>query len=238
VTQSPEPTGFQTQLDRLIESAASPQTSGSAELPRLEALLAAAAAPDAGPQPGELAVLASYREIVLGTPSLAARRHRRHLAVVALASTVVALGGGVAAAATGSLPGAAQSTARSMLGVVGVHVPGPNKHAGTHPDERGASGDQHGNPAPDGTEPSTPAHPAHPAHPLQPTHPAHPTTPASSHPTAPGNSGPSRHHGNPTPTATTHPAPHHGKPTAPPVVRHVHRTKVHPFNARVMRAQH
>src|SRR3954467_2508079 len=195
VTQAPEPTDRDAQLDRLIESAATPQTSGSVELSRLEALLAAAAAPDSGPQPGELEALAAYRELLTGVPSLAARR-RRQLAVVAIASTVVALSGGVAAAATGSLPGAAQSTAKSMLGALGVHVPGPNQHAGTHPDQRAKPGDTHGKPSPAAT------HPSHPA--------AHPTAPPGQSRT-PGNSGTSRHHGNPTPAATTHPTPHHGK---------------------------
>jgi len=225
VTQVPEPTDRDAQLDRLIESALSPQTSGSGELSRLEALLAAAAAPDSGPQPGELEALAAYREVLTGVPSLAARR-RRQLAVVALASTVVALSGGVAAAATGSLPGAAQSTAKTMLGALGVHVPGPNEHAGTHPDQRGKSGEQHGKPAPSDL----------PSQAVQPTHPAHPTTPASSHPT-PGNSGVSRHHGNPTPTATTHPTPQHGKPAAPPIVAHQRSLRAHPLGGRVMHPQ-
>ena len=232
MTQAPEPTDRDAQLDRLIESAATPQTSGSVELSRLEALLAAAAAPDSGPQPGELEALAAYRELLTGVPSLAARR-RRQLAVVAIASTVVALSGGVAAAATGSLPGAAQSTAKSMLGALGVHVPGPNQHAGTHPDQRGKSGEQHGKPAPS----ALPSHPAHPAKPTHPTHPAHPTTPASSHPT-PGNSGTSRHHGNPTPAATTHPTPKHGKPAAPPAVAHQPTPRAHPLGSRVMHPQH
>jgi len=244
VTPAPEPTGLEAQLDRLIQSAAAPQTSGSSALPRLEALLAAAAAPDAGPQPGELEALASFRELVVGTGSravgsLAAHRRRRQLAVVAITSTVVALGGGVAAAASGSLPGAAQSTAKSMLGALGVHVPGPNQHAGTHPDERGKSGQSHGNPAPSASEPSQADEP------VAPTHPAHPTTPASSRPTA-GNSGTSRHHGNPTPASTTHPTPQHGKPAAPPAVAHTHITthatrihhiRIHPMHERVMRAQ-
>src|SRR3954462_12119008 len=202
VTQAPEPTDRDAQLDRLIESAATPQTSGSVELSRLEPLLAAPAAPASGPQPGEPEAPAASRELLTGVPSLAARR-RRQLAVVAIASTVVALSGGVAAAATGSLPGAAQSTAKSMLGALGVHVPGPNQHAGTHPDQRGKSGEQHGKPAPSAL-PSHPAHPAQPTHPAHPSHRAHPTTPAGSHPTR-GNSGTSRHHGNPAPAATTHP---------------------------------
>jgi len=210
VTQTPEPTGLDADLARLIESAVTPQASGSTAFPRLEALLAAAAAPDSGPQPGEHAVLDAYRELVAGTPSLAARRRRRQqVAVVAIASTVMALSGGVAAAATGSLPGAAQSTAKSMLGVLGVHVPGPNEHAGDHPDQRGKSGDDHGQPSPAAT------------------HPAQPTAPPGQSRT-PGNSGTSRHHGNPSPASTTHPSPQHGKPATPPAVAHPHVAPAHP----------
>ena len=223
MTPFPEPsTGLNAQLDRLIEAAATPQPSDSVAFPRLEALLAAAAAPDSGPQPGELEALDAYRELVAGTPSLAARRRRRQLAVVAIASTVVALSGGVAAAATGSLPGAAQSTARSVLGALGVHVPGPNSHAGDHPDQRGKSSGEHGKPSPSAT------HPAHPAHPV---------TPVGNSPT-PGNSGVSRHHGNPTPTASGHPAPHHGKPAAPPAVAHPHPASTHVGSPRVTHPLH
>ena len=229
MTQAPDPqTGIDARVDRLIESARSLQTDGSGAFPRLEALLAAAAAPDSGPQPGEREVLDSYRDLLVGTPSLAARRRRRQVAVVAITSTVVALGGGVAAAATGSLPGAAQSTAQSMLGVLGVHVPGPNPHSGTHPDQRGKSGEDHGKPA--ATPSAHPTHPAHPVHPVHPTHPAHPT-PA-------GNSGSSRHHGNPTPQATTHPTPHHGKPTAPPTTSHRNAPTVHPATPHVTHPIH
>src|SRR5205823_13515229 len=101
-------------------------------------------------------------------------------------------------------PGAAQSTAKTVLGALGVHVPGPNAHAGTHPDQRGKSGDHSSN-GPD----------------VAPTHPVHPSNPASvGTPPTPGNSGASRHNGNPTPTASGHPAPGHGKPTAAPTVAH------------------
>jgi hypothetical protein len=227
VTQSPEPTDLAVQLDRLIESAQSLQAGGSGEFPRLEALLAAAAAPDSGPQPGEPAVLDAYRELVAGTPSLAARRRRRQLALVALTSTVVALGGGVAAAATGSLPAAAQTTAQSVLGALGVHVPGPNGNAGDHPDQRGKSGDDHGQPTSvpsEGPEPS-------------PSRPGHPTTPVGNPPT-PGNSGTSRHHGNPTPTATTRPTPGHGKPATAPTTAHPHATPEHPSSPRVTHPIH
>lgn len=225
------------QLDRLVESPSNPEALdssalGSAAFPRLEALLAAAAAVEAGPQPGEEAVLASFRELVTeaaGTPSLAGRRKakvakQRMYALVAATSGVVLLSTGVAAAKTGSLPGAAQSTAKSVLGVLGVHVPGPNAHAGTHPAQRGNSGG-HSN------APSTPVAPGAPdvTPPVHPTPPAHPTTGPGAVPT-PGNSGVSRHHGNPTPTASGHPTPGHGKPTAAPTVsrRHAAVRPAHP----------
>ena len=44
-------------------------------------------------------------------------------------------------ASAGSLPGAAQDVASAMLAKVGISVPGPNEHAGTHPSVRGSSGD-------------------------------------------------------------------------------------------------
>jgi len=207
VTQSPEePTGLEAQLDRLLDPALRLQDD-SGDLPRLAALLAAAAAPsDAGPQPGETVVLDAYRELVTeaaGIPSLV-RRHRRRAMVIASASTVAVLASGVAAAATGSLPGAAQQTAKTVLGVIGVSVPGPNSHAGNHPDQRGKSEDH--------VPAFVPGVPLGPPTDL-PTPSAHPTTPPT-----PGNSGPSRHHGNPTPKASGHPAPQHGKPAAQPVV--------------------
>jgi hypothetical protein len=206
VTQVPEPpTGLEASLDRLLDPASSPQRSGSGSLPRLEALLALAADPDAGPQPGEQRVLAAFRELVTeaaGTPSLAARRRRRQVTVAAIASTVIVLGSGVAAAAGGSLPDAAQTTAKTMLGALGVHVPGPNANAGSHPNQRGRSGDVN--------EPAPP----HPTHPVPPADAATPPTP--------GNSAAARHHGNPSPTATAHPTPRHGRPTAAPTVAHHH----------------
>ena len=185
------------------------------DFPRLAALLAAAAAPcEAGPQSGEDFVLDAFHDLVVegaGVPSLAARRNRRRMAVVAATSTVVMLGSGIAAAATGSLPGAAQSTAKTVLGVIGVSVPGPDDHAGNHPNQRGRSGDSH--------QPTD--HPGDSATPD--TQGVHPTPPAGvGTPPTPGNSGVSRHHGNPTPTATEHPTPGHGKPTAAPNVSRRH----------------
>ena len=231
MTQVPEPTpGLDAQLDQLLDAALSSQPSGSGSLTRLEALLAAAAAPAAGPQPGEEQALAAFRELVVeaaGTPSLAARRRRRQVSVAAIASTVVLFGSGVAAAANGSLPRAAQTTAKTVLGTLGVHVPGPNVHAGRHPDQRGSSGDDPGD---NGVEPTPPSHPSHPAMPVTPANTGTPPTP--------GNSGAARHHGNPTPHASGHPAPQHGRPSAAPTVsrRHVPTASRAFFSLRVMPA--
>lgn len=58
---------------------------------------------------------------------------RRAAVVVGLA--FAALGGTALAA---GLPGAASPTAGSVLTTLGVTTPGPNSHAGTHPDGRGS----------------------------------------------------------------------------------------------------
>jgi hypothetical protein len=53
-------------------------------------------------------------------------------------AAVLIFGVGTAAAATGG-PGAAQSTAKHVLANLGITVPGPNSHSGTHADTRGKS---------------------------------------------------------------------------------------------------
>lgn len=65
------------------------------------------------------------------------------VAVVAASTTGVLLTGGVAAAATGSLPGAAQDTAQTVLATIGVSVPGADDAVaddavGDDPDGQGA----------------------------------------------------------------------------------------------------
>jgi hypothetical protein len=62
--------------------------------------------------------------------------HRFKLAGAAVASALACTTG---LAFAGSLPGAAQDIASSMLSKVGVTVPGPNGQAGTHPTVRGSS---------------------------------------------------------------------------------------------------
>lgn len=110
--------------------------------PRVEALLSAAAAPtEAGRLPGEEEAVVAFRAARATGPAAA----RPTLTVLkrALAGAVGAgllLTGGVAAAVTGSLPGAAQHTADGWLEQVGVAVPGAAERAGIHPDERGRTG--------------------------------------------------------------------------------------------------
>jgi hypothetical protein len=108
--------------------------------PRVAVLLAAAAAPtEPGPQPGEDAALAAFRATV-PTPT---RRIRMLPSLKATAIAATATGalmvGGFAAAATGTLPGAASDTARAALAKVGVTVAGPADASGTHSATRGTA---------------------------------------------------------------------------------------------------
>jgi len=197
-----------------------------------DALVALTAQPAPGEQPGEAAALAAFRELVAepaGIPSLAHRRRLR-TAAAAASSIVIVLSGGVSAAAAGALPGPAQDAARSMLGVVGVHVP---SSAGSHntPGHAGSPTPTASTPAgfvPPALEPQAPPAPAA-SHPSQPAHPSTPTQ---------GNSGQSRHHGNPTPTASGHPSPGHGKPTSPPITSHRKSPNSHSSNSSLQAVMH
>jgi hypothetical protein len=110
--------------------------------PRVAAVLAAAAAPtEPGRVPGEVAALAAFRVAV-------PRQTRRIRMLPTLKATAVAatatgalLVGGVAAASTGALPGAASDTARAALAKVGVTVDGPADAAAVHTTTRGKSVD-------------------------------------------------------------------------------------------------
>lgn len=109
---------------------------------RVASLLAAAAAPtETGPVPGEEQVLAAFRasqetsrRSFVRSPLTPAKT-----ALAAAVGATVLLTGGVAAAATGSLPGAAQETASEMLTKVGITVPGPDEASAGHADQRGGS---------------------------------------------------------------------------------------------------
>jgi hypothetical protein len=64
------------------------------------------------------------------------RRYRFALSLALSGAALVATSG---LAYAGALPGAAQDTAKGVLAGLGVTVPGPDQHAGTHPDTRGNS---------------------------------------------------------------------------------------------------
>jgi hypothetical protein len=111
---------------------------------RVAALLSAAAAPtEQGPVPGEEAAMAAFRAAHHTASSRRSRMFHRprplKIAAAAAMGTGVLLAGGLAPVASGSLPGAAQETAREMLSKFGVTVPGPDEHSSGHTDERGKS---------------------------------------------------------------------------------------------------
>jgi hypothetical protein len=180
------------QLERLLDAPTSPVAAPWNAL--AEVLMAASAPAGDGPVPGEARALAAFRELVspVGVARGASWWRRRHaagarirawkLAVAGLGGVVAFSGGAVALAATGSLPGGAQGVAHDVLSTLGVHVPGPNSHAGTHPDQRGHSGKAKPNPVPS-AHPSPHATPSD--HPTHPSHPAHP----SGQPSTPGANG-------------------------------------------------
>ncbi len=64
------------------------------------------------------------------------RLFRAKLVGIVIGATLV---GTTGLAFAGGLPGAAQGIASVMLAKVGITVPGPSSHAGTHPDTRGQS---------------------------------------------------------------------------------------------------
>jgi hypothetical protein len=109
----------------------------------LASLLLAAAPPvSPGPLPGEADALAEFRAVGHDrgrTPMHTSRTRRRALVATAATAGMLTVAG-VAAAATGTLPGAAQQTAQDMLAKVGISVPGADAHSAGHADTRGKSG--------------------------------------------------------------------------------------------------
>jgi len=90
------------------------------------------------------ATVAAVAEAVRSHRGLAPASPRRSVltkAKLAAAGLAGALTLTTGLAAANALPGAAQQAASDALAKVGVSVPAPNDHAGTHPDTRGKSGD-------------------------------------------------------------------------------------------------
>jgi hypothetical protein len=105
----------------------------------LRAATPPAAADDA--LPGEAEALAAFRAAGHDheRSDMQTTRNRARVLIATSATAAALACMGSAAAATGSLPGAAQQTAHDVLASIGVTVPGPNAHSAQHADTRGRS---------------------------------------------------------------------------------------------------
>jgi hypothetical protein len=133
--------------DRLLAGTVAPEDAppGYANVARL---LESAAEPTADELSREAEVVAMVAAAVRSSSSIHSVSPRRFFMPFALsrpritaAFVAVTLACSAGLASAGSLPRAAQDIASSMLAKVGISVPGPNEHAGTHPSVRGSSGD-------------------------------------------------------------------------------------------------
>jgi hypothetical protein len=128
--------------DRLLAGAVGPKDAppGYAVVANLLAALAESPSSNVDRE-GE--VVAALAVAVRSSQSRISTRPRRsavpRLKLAAVLATV-ALAGTTSLAFAGSLPGAAQDVASSMLAKIGVSVPDPNENAGDHPNVRGQSG--------------------------------------------------------------------------------------------------
>jgi hypothetical protein len=130
--------------DRLLAGSVAPEDAppGYAGLATLFAAVAdSPAADDLSRESETVALLAA---VVRSSQPRMTRPRRRSIAPrlrLATALATVALAGTTGLAFAGSLPGAAQDVASTMLDKVGVSVPGPNSNAGDHPNVRGKASD-------------------------------------------------------------------------------------------------
>ena len=134
--------------DRLLAGTVAPEDAppGYANVARL--LESAAAAPTPGELSRETEVVATVAAAVRSSSSIESGSPRRFFMPFALsrsrmtaAFVALTLACSAGLASAGSLPGAAQDIASAMLAKVGISVPDPNEHAGTHPSVRGSSSD-------------------------------------------------------------------------------------------------
>lgn len=109
---------------------------------RVAILLEAASAPtEPGPLPGEDEAMAAFRashESSRRSSMLSSLKSTKAAAAAALSVGVMLTGG---AAVAGTLPGAAQETAHSVLAELGIEVPGSDGNHAEPADTRGASGE-------------------------------------------------------------------------------------------------
>ncbi|MHB8466633.1 MAG: hypothetical protein ACYDH6_07570 [Acidimicrobiales bacterium] len=131
--------------DRLFAGAVTPEDAPPGYAAVVGLLRAAMSRPAAAEATREAGTVGSMAAVISEHTPLHHRTRRNTMlsklltAKVAALAAVTVLGAGTAAAATGSLPGAAQSTASTMLGDVGISVPGPNAHSAGRAATRGTS---------------------------------------------------------------------------------------------------
>jgi hypothetical protein len=134
--------------ERLLAGTVAPEDAPPGYANVVSLLESAAAEPTADELSHETQVVAMVAMAVRASSNIRSLSPRRSFMpfarsrlriAAAFAAVTVASTAGLASA--GSLPGAAQEIASAILAQVGISVPGPNEHAGTHPSVGGSSGD-------------------------------------------------------------------------------------------------
>jgi hypothetical protein len=130
--------------DRLLAGSVAPEDAPPGYAGVATLLAAVADSPTAEDLSRESETVALLAAVVRSSQPKMTKPRRRSIVPrlrLATAFATVALAGTTGLALAGSLPGAAQDVASTMLGEVGVSVPGPNSNAGDHPNVRGKSSD-------------------------------------------------------------------------------------------------
>jgi hypothetical protein len=130
--------------DRLLAGSVAPEDAPPGYAGVATLLAAGADPPTADDVSRESETVALLAAVVRSSqPKMTKPRRRSIVPRLRLATAIatVALAGTTGLAFAGSLPGAAQDVASTMLAKVGVSVPGPNSNAGDHPSVRGTSSD-------------------------------------------------------------------------------------------------
>jgi hypothetical protein len=130
--------------DRLLAGSVAPGDAPPGYAGMATLLAAVADSPTADDLPRESETVALLAAVVRSSQPEMTKPRRRSIVPrlrLATAFATVALAGATGLAFAGSLPGAAQDVASTMLDKVGVSVPGPNSNAGDHPNVRGKSSD-------------------------------------------------------------------------------------------------
>ena len=130
--------------DRLLAGSVAPEDAPPGYAGVATLLAAVADSPAAGDFSRESETVGLIAAVVRSSQPKTTEPRRRSIVPrlrLATAFATVALAATTGFAFAGSLPGAAQDVASTMLAEVGVSVPGSNSNAGDHPNVRGKSSD-------------------------------------------------------------------------------------------------